>query len=335
MRPKNYSHIQQEERDQIAILAAQGASITIIAERIGRNKSTVCRELRRNASAAGEYTPSSAHERAEKRKVAARKRPLLKNDWVVAYVSDKLALWWSPERISGRLARDYPGRWDRNVAAESIYCWLYSPEADPALKLRLARRRKRRGVRDGRGRQKLKIPGRTAIDERSAAINDRSEFGNWEGDTVVSRGHLGGVHTEVERTSRYMRVEKVADGKAGTTIAAQIKIFGPLPAHARKSTTLDNGNEFARHQELHALGMDTYFADPYSSWQRGSNENANGLLRRFFPKGTDFSKVSDEELAECIALINNFPRKCLNWSTSAEVFAILSQTPSVALHAGM
>jgi IS30 family transposase len=331
MRPKNYTHLQPAERDQIAVLAAQGDSITSIAERIGRNKSTVCRELRRNADSCGQYTPFHAQGLAASRKAAAGRRYALKNGWLRAYVSSKMALRWSPERISGRLSKEHPGSWGLNASTEAIYQYLYSASAEPALKELLPRRHKRRGARDRRGRKKLKILDRTPIDERSEAANLRLEFGNWEGDTIVSRGHKGGLATMVERTSRYVMATQLEDGTAAAMSEALMKAFSALPAHARKSITLDNGGEFARHQDLHALGTKTYFADPYSSWQRGSNENANGLIRRWYPKGTDFSTATPGEVAECVALINNLPRKCLGWSTSAEVFAILLQRVRVAL----
>ena len=252
-------------------------------------------------------------------------RPRLKNDWLRGYVVEKMHLGWSPERISGRLGREYPGRWERNISPEAIYRYIYSRQAPPGLRECLVRRRRARGLRDGRGRKKLKILDRTPISARPAEVEGRLVFGHWEGDTVVSRAHKGGLHTELERMSRYLCVARVADLKASSTLKAQEQIFAPLPASARKTVTLDNGGENAAHASLWKMGIATYFADTYAAWQRGSNENANGLLRRFFPKGTDFGLLSQAEINQVVERINNLPRKCLKWASAAEEFARLGK----------
>jgi IS30 family transposase len=162
-----------------------------------------------------------------------------------------------------------------------------------------------------------------SIHQRPATIDDRSEFGHWEGDSVEGIRSVGdGIHTEVERVSRMIIARKVGAISSAEGIRAQRTIFEPLPPGARKSVTMDNGKEMHNHYELvTSLGMDTYFADPYSSWQRGTNEHHNGRIRRYFPKGSDFSTVTEQELHEAITEINNQPRKCLAWYTPAEVFA--------------
>jgi IS30 family transposase len=308
-------------------MRAEGSSLAAIAAKTGRSRSTISRELRRNTAPGARYAPSQAQERARARKAAARKRPLLKNEWIKKNVHEGLEeLRWSPQQISGRMGKEYPEQWERNISTEAVYNYLYSEEAPSHLREYLVREHKKRGAGDRRGRKKQKILYRVGFSARPAVVDTREEFGHWEGDTVVNAGSgSGGVHTELERMSRKLFALKVEDGRAVTTLEAQQKIFGPLPAGTRRSLTLDNGNEFALHYELHALDIDTYFADPYSPWQRGSNENANGLLRRFHPKSTNFNKeVTQEELDVSVELINNMPRKCLNWATANEVFDILS-----------
>jgi IS30 family transposase len=318
------------ERDQIALLAAEGLNKNRIAEKLGRHRSTIGRELERNSSQR-RYWPSEAQQLADSRKIAARKRPRLKNLWLREFVEEKIHQGWTPERISGRLGKEYGGDWDRQASTETIYAWLYSSEAPKGLKELLPRHHKRRGQVRMRGRKKLKILDRVPISERPPEVEARCELGHWEGDSIVSKGRQGGLHTEVERASRFLCAQKIEDLRAETTAQAQRKIFQPLPAASRKTTTLDNGLENAQHQQLRALGMQAYFAEPYSSWQRGSNENANGLIRRSFPKGTDFAEVSQRELQMVVDQINDWPRKCLNWGSAKEVFAKLSEMEDVAI----
>jgi len=171
---------------------------------------------------------------------------------------------------------------------------------------------------------KSHIPHRVSIHERPEVVNTRSEFGHWEGDTVEGKGGRLGIHTETERVSRLLAAQKVSRIASEETIAAQKNIFSRMPEKARRSTTLDNGRENHLHYELRGLGMDTYHADPYSSWQRGTNEYHNGVLRRYVPKGTDFAMIDETELADIVEEINNRPRKCLCWQTPQEVFTKLA-----------
>ena len=321
---RDYRHLSAIERDKIASCKAQGSSVQDIADALGRHRSTIYHELARNAGPSG-YLPSEAGEKARQRSARARRRPRLKNAWLRGYVVEKMHLGWSPERISGRLGREYPGCWERNISPEAIYRYVYSRQAPPGLRACLVRRHKARGQRDGRGRKKLKILDRTPISARPIEVEERLILGHWEGDTVVSQAHKGGLHTEVERASRYLQAVKVADLRAVTTLAAQRRIFEPLPKEARKTVTLDNGGENAAHASLWEMGIATYFADTYSAWQRGSNENANGLLRRFFPKGTDFSQIPQAEINQVVERINSWPRKCLKWASAAEEFARLGK----------
>jgi len=308
-----------EERDRIAIWRGQGVRVREIARRLEREPSTISRELSRNGHAEAGYVAIHAQRLAEERKTAARTRHPLKDPETYAYVHDKLRSGWSPELIAGRLREE---RGQSVLHHETIYRFLYAPENAPRrlweyLPWKRTKRRKKRGRQVHRSR----IPDRVSIRERPEAVNVRGEFGHWEGDTVEGRAHRDGLHAEVERVSRFLLAAKVARIASPETSTVQQMLFAALPEDARKSTTLDNGRENHEHSQLHALGIRTYFCDPYSSWQRGTGEFHNGLLRRYFPKGTDFATVDDEELRDVVAEINHRPRKVLAFRTPAEVFS--------------
>lgn len=301
-----------------------GHSLREIADVLGRSKGTISRELRRNAAPAYHvYTPCRAHERAVQRKRESGKRPRLKNERIVSYVREKLSDEWSPEIIAGRISRDIRGA---SISHEAIYQYIYHPETGGGEELigflvRAHRKRKKKGP--GRRERKAKIPNRISIEKRPVSADNRSRYGHWEGDSLVSRKSLSALNTLVERKSRYTHLTKLERKSSEATRDAVIKRLGPLPERARRSLTVDNGTENARHEEItEAIGTRCYFADPYASWQRGSNEQVNGMVRRYFPKGTDFSKITDEQVAWVESRINNRPRKCLGYKTPAEVAAV-------------
>ena len=347
-----YRRLSAAERDQIANMRAAGHAKAEIARAIGRSDGTITRELQRNSSPinvsaaaavgaaaasagfagsaafAGEvlvYCANAAHEQARERAVGHRTRNPLKNQFLCGYVEEKLRLCWTPARIAGRLRRDFGKCYERNLCAETIYEWIYSDDAPADLRTLLPRKRRQRGQCDRRGKRAGvgKIPERTGIEERPEAAETRDEAGHFEGDTVIGKQGGAAVHTEVERQSRYMIARIIPNKTAEETLAAMLAIFGEIPEELRKTLTLDNGTEFVKHMELHDL-ITTYFARPYHSWERGSNENINGYLRRFFPKGTDFDQVTQAELDQAIELINNMPRRCLDWQTAAEAWATLN-----------
>ena len=196
----------------------------------------------------------------------------------------------------------------------------------------LRRKQKKRRKRGGRQGKRSRIPDRVSIDQRPAAVNERQEPGHWEGDSVVSKGQRDGVHTEVERLSRFLVACKVNAITGEATIAVQRQIVAERPPSLRRSTTLDNGHENHLHAQLHDLDMQTYFADPYASWQRGTNENGNWHLRHYFPKGTDFTQVSAQELQDVVNEINDRPRRVLAYHTAREVLQrFASQDVGVAI----
>lgn len=328
--PLHHAQLTAEERDQIALWKSRDIPLREIARRLGREVSTISREISRNGHTEAGYVAIHAQRQAAERKSTAGQRHPLKDPETYAYVHDKLRAGWSPEQIAGRLRKN---RGEPVIAHETIYAFIYEAgNREKKLWEYLPRGREKRRKQTGRSVHRCRIPLRASIHARPEAINTRTEFGHWEGDTVVGKGRKDGLHTEVERMSRFLMAAKVPRIAAAETIRTQRRLFAAVPNEGRKSTTLDNGREHVKHMTLHLLGMSTYFADPYSSWQRGTNEFHNGLLRRYFPKGTDLLVVPDDELQDIVAEINARPRKCLCWKTPTEVYSEqIQKTSGVAI----
>ncbi|NCN03903.1 MAG: IS30 family transposase, partial [Candidatus Pacebacteria bacterium] len=299
------------------ILLATGESLRAIARRLNRSDSTIRDEIKRNRF--GEiYVGVDAQAKAEKRVIRARTRHPLKNKSVYGYVLKKLRSGWSPEQISGRLKLKKPDNPYWNIHHETIYRFIYAEENKvKTLWEYLPRKQKKRKKKYGRKSQKVRIPDRVSIHDRPSEIENRKIFGHWEGDSIESKAHRGGMHTEIERKTGFTMAAFIKTLEAEETASKASQMFRDLPPEAKKSTTLDNGKEFTKHKKI---GISTYFADPYSSWQRGTNENTNGLIRRYLPKKTDFSKVTQSELDDIICEINNRPRKRLGFYTPKEMF---------------
>ena len=338
-------HLVLDERIEIEKGLDKGWSHRKIAKAIGRSPSTVSREVARNmwrpSNENAAYTPyrdpalregdltkrqyraGRAEKKSAIRAVNSHQPRVLVTDQAITYLTTKLRDGWTPEMIAGRAPIDFPDTPSMWACHEMIYRFIYDPRnRHRSLREYLPRGHKKRRKRSGRKVHSSRIPNRISIHHRPPEVNDRTSFGYWEGDSVVGMKSVGdGVHTEVERHSRMMLATKVQALTSREGVDAQKRIFGALPVHARQSTTMDNGTEMHLHAELVTeYHMDTYFADPYSSWQRGTNEHHNGRLRRYYPKGTDFSQVPEEELRAAIDEINNQPRKCLGWLTPRESF---------------
>lgn len=313
------TYLNSSDRDQIAVWFAGGVSIREIARRLERDHSVISRELKRNKTGK-HYVAIAAQAKAKKRKHNAGLRPPLKNPELYSQVLAGLRDGWSPEQIAGRLKKENDG--ETLICHETIYNFIFKPESRPLrLWQELSRGHAKRRKWHGRKASAKKIPNRVSIHDRPEEIETREEFGHWEGDSVVGRGKHHGIHTEVERKTRYLLARLLPKLDSLSSVEAQKRIFGELPESARKTTTLDNGLEFVRHQELtEATSMEVYFADPYASGQRGTNENTNGLLRRYLPKKTSFRNLSQGELNDIVAEINNRPRKCLGYATPHELF---------------
>lgn len=314
-----YRNLTKPERILIAQWINNGKSNKWIARELGRSVSTVGREIKRN-SVGFLYEPLHAHGKALRRRQKAwgAKHPL-KNGKVFSYVIDQLRDGWSPEQIAGRLKKqDHPNDTSWHICHETIYNFIYSvKQGDKAYWEYLRRKQKRRRARNGRKSQRTGIPDRVSIHKRPDEVNERKITGHWEGDSIVGKGHTSGLHTEYERVTSITRFERLKRVTADETLMAMKKIFDPMLKEMKRSTTLDNGSEMTKHNQV---GINTYFADPYSSWQRGGNENANLWIRYYFPKGTDFSKVSDQELKDVEWELNNRPRKRLGFKKPSEVW---------------
>jgi len=317
-----YLRLSSTERQLIASWKKDGVSNKEIGRRLNRNTSTISREIKRNSWKGEIYEPLHAQARADKRKEKAWKtKHPLKNKDVYAYVFERLRWGWSPEQISGRLKKEHPNDPYWYISHETIYLFIYDKKnKEKRFWEYLRRKQKRRRKKLGRKSQRVCIPDRVSIHQRPKIIDKRKQVGHWEGDSIVGRNHLSGLHTEYERVSSITRFKKIRRVNADETYKALEKIFEPLPKKLRRSTTLDNGSEMVKHIKLKKIGMKTYFADPYSAYQRGGNENANLWIRYYFPKGTDFNKISDEELKDVEWELNNRPRKRLNFATPQEVF---------------
>ena len=298
-------------------------SVRGIAEELGRAPSTISREIRRNRDPDGRYRPHHAEHAARRRACKPRKRRVAVDEVLAEAVQRLLAKRWSPEQVAHELRvlfADQPLRW---LCKESIYQAIY----DPAVALtRPARRRRRRRRLLGLQRRG-RLTAMRMIDERPAEVEDRLQAGHWEGDLIMGAGNRSAIGTLVERTTRFLILLPFADGVATTEGVrhAITAALAELPAGLRRTLTWDQGKELALHQQITAAtGTDVFFCDAHSPWQRGSNENMNGLLRDYFPKGTDLSVHTVEDVVRIAAEVNDRPRKTLGWQRPAELFAAAS-----------
>lgn len=321
---KRHEKLTLNEREKIAVLKASGKSLREIAVSLGRHHSSLSRELRRNKSRIFQsrgYWPAQAQIKAQKRKSKSSRKPRLRNLQIRNYVVEKLKKFWSPELIAGRIRLDLPGL---KISYEAIYQFIYQDawELFPFL----ARKHKRRRLRFNHKKPKqLQIPDRTFISQRPEGINQRLEFGHWEGDSMVSRANSVSLHALLERKSRYLKLTKILRNSSDCVRNAVIRKLSPLKKWARLSLTYDNGSENSNHLEINQeLKTQSYFCNPYHSWEKGSVENSIGLVRRFIPKKTNLERISSSEISQIQNLINNRPKKCLNYQTPREVFKTLS-----------
>ncbi|HPS55206.1 MAG TPA: IS30 family transposase [Sedimentisphaerales bacterium] len=318
----SHEHLTIDERESILKMRSERKNMTDIADQLGRNKGTISKELSRNTSLTGEYKSHLAQRYYLKRRAKSKEPYLLEeNGRLRQYVIKKLKKYLSPEQISGRIEVDYPDNSLMRVRHLTIYSLIQrDKDASGKFHTYLWQGHRKRRKKHGSLRTQGQIADRRPISERPKVVENREDFGHWEGDTVVGKSHGSFVATHVERKSRYLLVGKADDKTAESVNAITKQLFRKIPKSKRKTMTFDNGKEFAGFKELeNTVGFCCYFADPYSSYQRGTNENTNGLLRQFFPKGTDFNQISEEKIDKVAALINDRPRKCLNYRTLHEV----------------
>jgi IS30 family transposase len=311
---RRYTHLTQEQRYQIAALLKEKIPQAKIALSLGVNKSTISREIRRNHGGHG-YFPAQAQRLALDRRRDKSLPRIDAHTWAI--VEDRLRCQqWSPEQISGWMKITF----GQTLSHERIYQHVLEDKANGGDLFKRLRCRKKRRSRYGAYRKRQSIAGRTGIEQRPAIVETRQRVGDWESDTVVGPSRPVLV-TLVERRSRLTRIVKVDCSKADEVGRAICSVLAPLKDRVLTITT-DNGTEFARHGDVAgALEAQFYFAHPYSSWERGLNENTNGLIRQYFPKGTDFSKVSDRQIQMVEEKLNSRPRKSLGYKTPSEVFS--------------
>lgn len=313
-------------------MLAQGCSFGAIAHSLGRSVSTISKEVSAGGCNRYVYRATTAHKRARrkasKRKLWKRKillRPLLRR-----YVQKKLRLRWSPEEIARKIAKEYPLDMTMRISPEAIYSYLYvlpKGELKKELLTCLRRERKRRHKRKKEGAEPVgrgKILNMLSIEERPKEVADRIVPGHWEGDLLIGKNRQSALGSLVERTTRTTILIPLKNRTAETVRQAFAKEAKKLPAQLRLSMTYDQGKEMAEHKLFtKETDMQVYFAHPASPWERGTNENTNGIIRQFFPKGTDFSKISRREVKHVQHLLNGRPRKVLDFATPYEVFNLL------------
>lgn len=313
-------HITNDQRNEICALRRAGHKQKDIARLLHKDPSTISRELQRNKTDTGKYLARGAKLKTKERRVKANARfKKIEHDAQLRkYIVKKLKKYSSPEQIAGRWNRSLTRQ---RIGKDTIYAFVYGKRRDLVsyLRCRKGKYRRRYGTRI---REKQREEQRKRrVDQRPNIINQRERIGDWEGDTVRGNGNSGHIITYVERKSGYLVAGKVEHATAENINAFTTREFKKIPSDKRLSITYDNGSEFSRYDIIEKrTGMTAYFAFPYHSWERGSNENTNGLLRQFFPKKSRFDTITQEQIDTVVRLINNRPRKRLHYLTPHEVF---------------
>jgi IS30 family transposase len=306
------THLTLADRRYLQRLVSAKKSKTEIARLMNRHRSTIYRELDRNCDPPG-YHSERADWLAKRRRRRCHRPQKLRDIEMRLYVNDRLRQAWSPDQIAGRMRADFPQEPERRVSAQTIYTWIKRSAGRLGRWLRLANRKPK---------NLEKRSDYVSIRGRPAVINGRRRYGDWEGDTIVGKRRASGLVTLVERKSGLVRIGRLNNLRSVTTMTMLERCLRDLPAKLRRSITFDNGSEFSEHRRLtDKLGLAVYFAEPYKAWQRGANENANGLLRQYFPKGTDFKCIHAREVARVEQLLNQRPRRRLRYRNPFEIIA--------------
>ena len=302
----NYTHLTREERYQIYALKKAGHTQSEIADVLERSASTISRELTRNCGRRG-YRPKQAHGKAVERR-AVNARRIDETTW--QFAEEMLAQEWSPEQISGHAA----------ISPETVYQRIYADKRAGGMLWKSLRCQKQRKKRYGKTERRGIIPNRLSIEDRPAIVEARSRIGDWEADTIIGKNHRQAIVSVVERKSGFTLIRKVERKTAQAVTEAMTGLLKPYRSKVH-TVTSDNGREFAGHEEIAAaLKADFYFAHPYASWERGTNENTNGLIRQYFPKHRDFTTITQQEIDVAMQRLNNRPRKRLGFQTPSQVF---------------
>ncbi len=302
----NYTHLTQIERYQIYALRKAGQTQKQIASVLERSESTISRELRRNKGSRG-YRPKQAHKKAEERR-AINARRIDEDVWLFA--QERLLEQWSPEQISGHAA----------ISVETVYQRIYADKHSGGVLWKNLRCQKKRKKRYGKIERRGSIPNRKFIEDRPSIVDERDRIGDWEVDTIIGKNHRQAIVSIVERKTGLTLIRKVERKTAQAVGQAMIELLKPYRKKVHTITS-DNGREFAEHEAIAAaLNSDFYFAHPYASWERGTNENTNGLIRQYFPKDRDFTTITQQEIDHAMDRLNNRPRKRLKYLTPNQVF---------------
>lgn len=330
MKTKKYERLSLKDRVIIQTLLEKGKSRTFIAEKLKRSRSTITRELKKwIVEPSDKYDAILAHWNAKDDYLNKRNKDKISTHSLLRfYVYKGLLKGWSPEQISGRIKIDHPNNPVMTISHEAIYMHIYS-HRQSSLNKKLIKllpyqktQRRRANEKTKRG---SKIKDQISIEQRPKHIENREEMGHWEGDLVIGKSQKSAIGTLVERSSRYTCIVKLSDRKSSTVRKQFVKEFRSFQKGLLKTMTYDNGVEMAQHKELtKQTGMPVYFAHPYASWERGTNENTNGLIRRYLPKKTDFKTVTEKQLKLIQHALNNRPRKVLKFRTPIEIMAVNS-----------
>ena len=325
----NYAHLSTTERSELYKLRViDKLSISEIGRRLNRNKSTISRELSRNRDERTRwYLPDTADAMMKARRKQAKVRFQKFSAKTISEVKQRLEQHHSPEQLAGRMKQDGLDK----ISYETIYLMIYANHQEMGIYQQYLRQKQKQRRRKGRHQKRGGIPNRIGIENRPKIADLKTEIGHWESDTVIGCNHTGIVVTHVDKASKYLLAGLAKNKTMEEINRVTLKLFEPIESTSRKTMTFDNGREFCGHEKLsERLQIDTFFANPYHSWERGLNEHTNGLIREFYPKSTNFRIVKEEDFQKVVNLINHRPRKSLDYRTPYEVFFAPSET--VALH---
>ena len=313
----SYQQLTLRQRFQLETLLKTIPTQKHIAHWMGVDPSTISRELSRNGGDGYDARKADVTNRKKRRAAKRKTKLLLVDEFIHTYTEEKLHLYWSPEQIAGRLRYD----WGAVICHETIYQFIYEeqPEWKKYLRQKKGKYRRRHGTKErGKAREEAK---KQRIDMRPAVVDNRERIGDWEGDTIVGGERTTGIITHVERSSGYLLGDLFKQKKAELIKEKIIARFKKISVGKKYTITYDNGTEFSEYELISRnTGMDIYFANPYHSWERGTNENTNGLLRQFFPKKSMFATLKQKDVTDAVNLINHRPRKRLGYLTPYEVF---------------
>jgi len=335
---RTFKHLSIRERETISKGLARGLSLAEIGRRLHRSAGTISRDMTKNGMTRDTYWANDADFHADCRKDESKRPRKIEKSWKLReYIHFKMSLGWSPEQIAKRLKRVYPEDMSMRVSHETIYTYVYCLPRGTLKKELMGYLRQKPSIHGKRGKKYIergKIADMVSISERPKETEDRTIPGHWEGDLIVGRFHKSAIGTLVERTTRTVILVPLKEKDATSVREAFERELASLPEQMKLSMTYDRGKEMTEHKLFtEHTKMKVYFADPYSPWQRGTNENTNGLIREFFPKGIDFTKVTRRQIKHVQDLLNGRPRKVLAFETPYEAFTRLINQNKVALEA--